>query len=34
LFDSDNQQTLEAKNLTLGMRAPLEPTYSLCMKQC
>lgn len=33
-FDSDNHKTLEAKNLTLGMRAPLKPTYSLCMKQC
>lgn len=27
-FDGDNQQTLEAKNLTLGMRAPINlPTH-------
>jgi len=27
-FDSDNQQTLEAKNLTLGMQPPINlPTH-------
>ena len=33
-FDSDNQKTLEARNVTLGMRAHHKPTYSLCTKQC